>query len=101
MNLASREYQEKRNFIRMRVNTDVSITLGDKVYVGTCHNLSGGGLYISLPEALPMGNPVEVTVRSLYGHSPVLKASAKVSRLEPSDESSECHMGLEIISLLS
>ncbi len=101
MNLSSREFQEKRNFIRMRVNTDVSIALGDKVYVGTCHNLSGGGLCVSMPEILPLGNPVEVTVRSLYGHSPVLKASAKVARLEASADSPDCRMGLEIISLLS
>lgn len=103
MNLASRSYQEKRSFIRMRVETPVDITLnhGDPIQ-GTCHNLSGGGMLISLPEPLPLGTLMEATVSSNHGHHPMLKAQVVVRRMhtKSTKASHPCHLGLEIITLL-
>ncbi len=100
MNLANRSYEEKRNFIRMKVDTPVDVKLGQqRNWEGKCHNLSGGGMLISVPEMLPLGAELEVTVSSHHGHHPMLKALAKVCRVTlktPQD----CRVGLEILSLL-
>jgi len=100
MNLASQDFHEKRNFIRMKVETPVEVTFGDKTVLGICHNLSGGGMYITSPDPLPMGNALEIAVSSSHGHHPVLRAAAKVSRLEGENTTRPCHVGLEIIAVL-
>lgn len=100
MNLARQDFHEKRNFIRMKVDAPVEVTFGDKTLKGICHNLSGGGLYITSPEPLPLGNALEIAVSSTHGHHPVLRAAAKVSRLEGETTARPCLVGLEIISVL-
>jgi hypothetical protein len=100
MNLANRSYEEKRNFIRMRVDTPVDVKLGQqRQWQGKCHNLSGGGMLISVPESLPLGVELEVTVSSHHGHNPMLKALTKVCRVN-SLTPQECRVGLEILTLL-
>jgi hypothetical protein len=113
MNLANRSYAEKRNFIRMRVDIPVDVKLAPDVkslpvevklgqqrqWAGKCHNLSGGGMLISVPEPLPLGVELEVTVSSHHGHSPMLKALTKVCRVN-SPTPHECRLGLEILTLL-
>ncbi len=103
MDLASRTYQEKRNFIRMKVETPVDISLDrERNMRGTCHNLSGGGMLISLPEPLPLGTQMEAVVSSNHGHHPMLKALVQVCRIHarPASETTPCRLGLEIVSLL-
>lgn len=98
MNLASRTYEEKRNFIRMKVETPVEISVNHRQLHGICHNLSGGGMAISADEPLSLGVEVEVTVSSHYSHSPVLHALTKVCRIQPGER--QYRMALEIVSLL-
>lgn len=110
MNLANRAYQEKRSFIRMRVDTPIEIKVdGRPALSGVCHNLSGGGMLVSISETLPLGTQLEVSVSSNHGHSPVLKALAQVSRVDSQPVEIEpelnldikpCHVGLEILSVL-
>lgn len=100
MNLASRNYEEKRNFIRMRVEAPVAVSIDlEQRWSGTCHDLSGGGMLISLPEPLPLGTELEVAVNSHYGHSPMLRALTKVRRVQ-TELPQHCRLGLEIITLL-
>ncbi|WP_188150322.1 PilZ domain-containing protein [Teredinibacter waterburyi] len=104
MSLASRDYQEKRNFIRMKVDTPVSMQVqsGSDSYEGICRDLSGGGLLVELDTALPMGTEVEVTIASSHGHNPMLKAKAVVSRVEshPDASAQPCLLGMEITEVL-
>ena len=100
MNLANRTYDEKRDFIRMRVDTPVAVKLDQQhQWEGTCHNLSGGGMLISVPESLRLGTELEVTVSSHHGHHPMLKALTRVRRIHPQAQQ-ECCVGLEILTLL-
>lgn len=102
MNLASREYQEKRNFIRMKVETPFIAKLNldeGRPIKGTCHNLSGGGMLVSLSEPLELGDKLEVTVSSGHSHSPMLKALTTVRRVD-SSKNQDCHLGLEIEEML-
>ena len=103
MNLANRDYQEKRSFIRMKVETPVSVTTREGAsFNGMCHNLSGGGMLVSVPEALPLGKELEVAVTSYHGHNPMLKARTVVSRIlaQPDTVAKPCFAGLEILEIL-
>jgi len=100
MNLSSRNYQEKRSFIRMKVDIPVAVTLDEQTKLhGTCHDLSGGGMLISLSEPLPLQQELEVRVSSNHGHNPVLRAMTRVCRL-PEAKGARFMAGLEIVSLL-
>lgn len=80
-NLASRNYDEKRNFIRMQVNADALITDHNGfTKKGRCINLSGGGALLELDDNLPVDKPIAVTINSPYGHSPVLDIEGLVIR---------------------
>lgn len=103
MNPTGRSYCEKRDFIRMNVDTPVLITLSDGGQLqGTCHNLSGGGLLVSMLEQVPLGTYLSIAVSSSYGHQPMLKARAMVTRLhqQTDTEHRPCYIGLKIDSVL-
>jgi c-di-GMP-binding flagellar brake protein YcgR len=99
MNLASRNYQEKRNFVRMKVETPISAKIdADTCFEGTCHNLSGGGMYVSMPQVLPSDQEIEVTLTSNHGHNPILKAITRVRRIHHPE--APFLAGLEIVRLI-
>ena len=102
MGLLDREYSEKRNFIRMKVNTPVDITLANdnSPLTGICHDLSGGGMLLTLDEELPLGAEVTVTVNSAHGHSPMLQARCIVARVEAGPSSSHL-TGMEIQEVIN
>lgn len=80
-NLASRNYDEKRNFIRMQVNADALVTDHNGLTKkGRCINLSGGGALLELDDNLPVNKTIAVTINSSYGHSPVLDIKGHVIR---------------------
>ena len=105
MVMASRDYQEKRDFIRMRVETPVQITLldGEESYSGTCVDLSGGGLLVEMQTLLPVGTLLEVNIASQHVHSPMLRAKTKVARVvsQPESEEQPCKLGLEIEEVIT
>ena len=103
MSSANRNYQEKRGFIRMKIDTPAHIELKDheQVYQGVCRDLSGGGMLIEMDTALPVGTCLKVRITSAHGHAPMLEAETVVSRIlsHPSDTSEFCLLGLEITEL--
>ena len=104
MSFASRKYQEKRNFIRMKVDASVVIktSASHNDIAGHCHDLSGGGMLVELPRAIPVGTEVEVAIESSHGHNPMLKARAQVSRVntKPCVGNVSCLTGLEILEMI-
>ncbi len=105
MNSASRNYQEKRNYIRMKVDApvNVSLTADGSSFDGICRDLSGGGLMIELYTVLPAGTIAEVTIASGHGHNPMLRAKAEVTRIlsQPESEEQPCLLGMEIVEVLN
>lgn len=79
--LSTRNYDEKRDFIRMRVNTEAVVinAAGDEI-VGYCHNLSGGGALLEMAQALELNEEIEVIIHSQYGHAPVFSSKGAVVR---------------------
>ena len=105
MNSIDRNYQEKRNYIRMKVDTPVSVKVesADTLLNGVCKDLSGGGMLVELNSALPVGAEAYVEIASGHGHAPMLKAKTRVSRVEsqPNAEEQPCVLGLEIVEVLN
>lgn len=101
MDRTTRNYNEKRNFIRMQIDTPAAVILdngGEKVQ-GICRDLSGGGLLIESARKLPLGQDVEVHLASHHVESPMLKAKAKVARCQV-NQSGTFTLGLEILEML-
>jgi c-di-GMP-binding flagellar brake protein YcgR len=105
MNLSSREYQEKRDFIRMRIDSPVEVHIvgNDQPLTGVCRDLSGGGMLVEVECALPPGTEVEVTLTSSHGHAPMLRATATVTRLVAQPDSGKLpnKVGLRLKEILA
>ncbi|WP_045860588.1 PilZ domain-containing protein [Teredinibacter purpureus] len=103
MHLVSRDYQEKRNFIRMKVETPITINLTshDEAHQGVCIDLSGGGMLVEAPAAIPIGTIADVSIKSDHGHSPMLQARVVVRRVEsrPDTKMHPCLLGMVITSV--
>ncbi len=101
MNSIDRAYEEKRDFIRMKVDTPVSVQVPgeEKTLSGLCKDLSGGGLLLELNEGIPTGTEVTLTVETNYGHNPVLKAKASVARSTSSEEGKHL-VGMTMIEMI-
>ena len=97
MKTSSPTHSEKRDFIRMRVDTPASVIVktiatidpcdeeapsANETISGICKDLSGGGILLELKTSLALDMVVEVDISPSYGHKPMLKAKAEVSRVE-------------------
>lgn len=103
MNLSCRSYQEKREFLRMRLEVPIEVSFNEQpAKTVMCHNLSGGGLLISTDQAAQVGAPAQVTVRSGYGHSPELHAQTCVQRVDEqtADGVQRWKVALKIVRLI-
>ncbi|WP_096087571.1 PilZ domain-containing protein [Agaribacterium haliotis] len=100
MSLADRNYQEKRGFLRMKIDSPVDIELLEdgSHHRGICRDLSGGGMLVEIDSTLPVGSELKVRIASGHGHAPILEANTLVARVvaQPSSEHSSCLLGLEI-----
>lgn len=84
--LSARDYEEKRDFIRMRINSEAIIIDSQGIEsTGFCHNLSGGGALIELDKALEVNEKVEVIIHSNYGHAPMFSSTGAVIRNLPTE----------------
>lgn len=101
MSLSDKDYSEKRDFIRMKISAPLSAMISsadNEVIEGNCRDLSGGGMRVETKENIAVGTLLDVEVSSAHGHSPTLRAKAKVARSSKVGDSYE--LGLEIIEVL-
>jgi c-di-GMP-binding flagellar brake protein YcgR len=101
MGLLDRDYDEKRNFIRMKVETPVQVKVNtlEQEAEGICHDLSGGGMLLSLDNEMALNTEIVVTVVSDHGHSPMMKARCSVARIEPGPSNTNM-IGVEILEII-
>lgn len=101
MSLVDRAFSEKRDFIRMKIDTPIRAQLtGEGLAAeGVCHELSGGGMRVETQHEITPGTEIEVSIASEHGHSPSLHARARVVRAHA--EQGSYFLGLEILELLS
>ncbi|HSB96599.1 MAG TPA: PilZ domain-containing protein, partial [Spongiibacteraceae bacterium] len=78
-----RVYDEKRNFIRMKINTLVQVRSDDKEFMARCKDLSGSGMLILAEQALTLGSTVEVCIEPETEKQQRFRASGEVVRVDP------------------
>lgn len=81
MNQASRDYSEKRDFIRMQIRTDSQIHLNNQVYSATCVDLSSTGALIESEHSFEVNSEVILSIQSGGGETPALVAQATLLRV--------------------
>jgi c-di-GMP-binding flagellar brake protein YcgR len=93
MDSHKRAFNEKRDFIRMKVNTPAEIVLTKQNvnYTGICHDLSGGGMLLTLDKKLELDTELVVSVKTDYGHKPAINARCTVIRIEPGPQKTYLH----------
>ena len=78
------DHSEKRDFIRMTVDCQVSYReLGaDEVHIGSTKNLSGKGILFLAEKEIPIGTVLEINVSADNDVTPALDATVEVVRIE-------------------
>lgn len=101
MSTADREYSEKRDFIRMSMNTRVEVYPDGqpKGLTGTCNDLSATGMSLLLDAAIAEGTEVRVIIASPNAQFDSLDAKARVIRCEAEKAEGLYRLGLEVLSM--
>lgn len=81
----SRDYEEKRNYIRVKVSTPLLFTLNKKPerYEGLCRDLSGAGILIETTKRLKIGDNLQVTIPPTQTNKNPFSAVTEVVRIDP------------------
>jgi len=87
-------YDDKRNFYRMMLNSEVKVTIIDdevnSQIVATCRDLSATGLAIEMEHPIDIGKGVRVSIGSSSTAVQALDATGKVIRV--TEEAPECFL---------
>jgi hypothetical protein len=81
MNQASRDYSEKRDFIRMQVTTESKIHFNGQSYSAKCIDLSSTGALIESQQSFEVNSEVVLSIQSGGGETPALQAQATILRV--------------------
>ncbi|WP_108124443.1 PilZ domain-containing protein [Saccharospirillum mangrovi] len=99
MSTADRDYDEKRDFIRMRMNTQAHIFLeGESTPISAhCQDFSAVGMSLIIDKPLPIGTQIRVVIESPNEHLSSLDAQAEVVRCDADGQ--QYRHGVEIRGL--
>ncbi|MDX1590234.1 MAG: PilZ domain-containing protein [Oleiphilaceae bacterium] len=96
-----RDYSEKRDFIRMQVETDIELFVRDgpsPVLKGHCEDLSATGMSVRLSQPLDLGTELETRMASHNPDFPPFETRARVVRCDHLEEGA-VSLGLEILEV--
>jgi hypothetical protein len=98
--VAEQNFEEKRDFVRMRLDTLVTFTIkgeSSQEYHGTSHNLSATGLYMTTQQAPAIGTEIELVINSSNQLLPPFAAEGQVVRCIVDDkEANLFHVSLKL-----
>ena len=83
------DYQEKRGFIRMEIETQVTYTIknsGGVSHHGYSQNLSATGLYMTTDYAVNMGDTIEIVMNPSGNRLLPFVAEGNIIRCEQDDD---------------
>ncbi|MBU2871504.1 PilZ domain-containing protein [Colwellia sp. E2M01] len=87
-------YDDKRDFYRMMLNTEVTVTVIDDevntTITATCRDLSATGMAVEMEHPLSISTHVRVKVDSAGGQVQPLDVSGRVVRIE--EEGANCYL---------
>ncbi len=92
-----RDYAEKRDFIRMRVDADVSLIHAGQEIAGVCLDLSSSGMQVQAPRQFSVGDLLTVRIDSEHAALRGLEADTKVVWAKAVGD--EQQLGLKILKM--
>ena len=97
------DYDDKRNFFRMMVNSVCEVKIVDDEsshsLQAVCKDISATGMAFEIEESsIEMGTKVSVYIESTNSQIPSLTADTKVVRCGVIDDNS-CNVGVEILEM--
>ncbi len=93
-------HDEKRQFLRLFVQSDVALTdRSGEHHTGLCLNLSASGLLVETASALAPGEHIEIHLPSPQSSLRDLRVRAQIIRIEPGERYAH-RLGLQIIEFL-
>ena len=98
MTQRDRDYSEKRDFIRMQIETAITLTQSGQQFEATCLDLSSTGMQIVAATHLRMGDKVQVHIPSEHNELKGLDAETEVVRVGTHEDGRQS-LGLAILSM--
>jgi hypothetical protein len=98
MSRNDRDYDEKRDYIRMRVDADISLLYAGQIIPAVCLDLSSSGMQVQAPRAFKIGDKLSVRIDSEHAALKGLEAETEVVWLTDDDQGGQ-KLGLTIISM--
>ncbi|UZE94711.1 PilZ domain-containing protein [Alkalimarinus alittae] len=100
INSTIRDYSEKRDFIRMKVDTTIRLTFDDseKTMTAVCKDLSGTGMLIETSDALAENSEFHTSLPSSNPAFPAFETKVKVIRCAESEDG-RFLIGTEILNM--
>lgn len=92
-----RDYAEKRDFIRMRVDADVSLIHAGQEIAGVCVDLSSSGMQVQASRQFEVGDLLTVRIDSEHAALAGLEADTEVVWTKTTD--ADQHLGLKILKM--
>lgn len=84
MSMTMKDYSEKRDFHRMRVNSEIQITtLDGRTFSGICRDLSGTGMQLYVEQPVAEGDELVTLLAASGDNFPPFESSVRVLRVEP------------------
>ncbi|MGK0247727.1 MAG: hypothetical protein ACI910_000454 [Oleispira sp.] len=81
MNQSSRDFSEKRDFIRVPVTTESKIHFNGQSYSAKCLDLSSTGALIESQQSFEVNSEVVLSIQSGGGETLALQAQATILRI--------------------
>ncbi|MDH4566617.1 PilZ domain-containing protein [Pseudomonas sp. BN414] len=98
MSLDDRNYSEKRDFIRMQVQSKAILEHAGQQFPARCLDLSSSGMQLEVSAELSVGDRVRVLIPSEHSSLKGLEADAEVVRVSEGTMGSRT-LGLAILDL--
>lgn len=98
MSQNDRAYSEKRDFIRMRLEAQVTLHHAGGETTGLCLDLSSTGMQVEAATSLSMGDKVRVHIPSEHNELAGLDAETEVVRVGETEDGRQS-LGLAILSM--
>ncbi len=98
MTQRDRDYSEKRDFIRMQIETAVTLTHAGQTFEAVCQDLSSTGMQVLAATQLSMGDQVKVQIPSEHAELKGLDAQTEVVRVGTHGDGRQS-LGLSILSM--
>ncbi|MDB5983792.1 MAG: hypothetical protein JWQ69_4807 [Pseudomonas sp.] len=98
MSQNDRDYAEKRDYIRMRVDADITLLYAGQIIPAVCVDLSSSGMQVQVPRSFKVGDKLSVRIDSEHSALKGLEAETEVVWLADQDEGGQ-KLGLTIISM--